>query len=275
MGFISRLIGLTDEDSAETEQLDDAARLYPWPGFEFHKYLQIEGDVPRTVNVYDVRPLADLVTGQSFKVEFYYGDAFLRNDITRRSIDTREREATCVMFSGKPFGVILGSQSDFRLAHKQGISLTAQAVMGKHINDHDERREVSVLLPKDRSGIRHQLLEQSAHSDGAPPDAARVEFDEWNEEAYGDLRERDTWKFQDVHLEFLPVPEGSQAKPHVVLLAPDGRLIARVSARKSCYPELAAAAENSENAYVIAEKTSDRKDPEAGKIGYRITLWHW
>ena len=244
--------------------------LQPWSGTPAVNDLVLPGGFTRTLYVYDDSPFQSASEGDSIYVEFFPGEAVLRSKKSGATVDTRQENAVCYLHRGQPVGVTFSSNADLKLAHGKGIRLIAKAIVGKPLADHGGIRGLTLHLPEGYDTTR-KMIQSYEFYQQVPQEAERISFNEWDEEDFAQLSDRERWAFKNVRLDYLPVPAGSSAKPHIQASSEDGTKIFRLTARNNAYRPIAAALESSENFAVLA----DRRIASNGISGYEITLMHW
>lgn len=244
--------------------------LLPWPGAPAVNDLVLPGGFTRTLYVYDDSPYQSATEGDTIYVEFFPGEAVLCSKASGATVDTRQENAVCYLHRGQPVGVTFSSNADLKLAHEKGIRLFAKASVGKPLAAHGGVRALTLHLPEGPNAAR-KMIQNYEFYQQVPQDAERISFNEWDEEDFAELADREHWAFKNVRLEYLPVPAGSSAKPHILASSEGGTKIFRLTARNSPYRPIAAALESSENFAVLA----DRRIAGNGMTGYEITLLHW
>ena len=186
-------------------------------------------------------------------------------------VDTRsEDDAVCLLYRGRPVGVIFFGKSHVKRAYKRGIQLQAKATVGKQLPSYGNIRELTLHLPYSQDRTRH-LIDNYDLMRKIPGSAKWLRFNEWDEEDYEQIKGRNRWAFETARFEYSPVPKGSTAKPHILASSADGRKIFRLTARNPAYKNLAAALESSNHFIVFAHRRVSLSDD----VGYSIELAHW
>lgn len=273
MGFLSKLLGL--QQAKPKPQKREPARkngnfLKPWPAKPQTKILELPGGYDRTLYVYDDSPFSTAKRGDTIQVEFFPGEATLLSKKSGSAVDTHKDAAVCLLHKGRPVGVVFDYRNDVRLAYDKGIRLLATATVGRQLPDYGNIRALTLHLPTSRSTTR-QLIENYEVNSKVPKSAQRIQFNEWDEQDFEQLTGRSSWAFENARLEFLPVPKGSSAKPHILASSAEGRKVFRLTARNSVYKDVASAIESSAEFLILAE----RRTAGDGRVGYNITLAHW
>lgn len=271
MGFFARLFGKKQTSEKPAKQsVRGNARLAPWPQKPLDKTLELPDESGFTLYVYDDSAFSSAKYGDDIQVEFFAGEAYLKSKKSGSEIDTRESDAVCLLHRGHPVGVIFFGKEHAKFAYTNGIRLLANATVGEELPEHGNIRGLTIHLPDSWTKTR-RLIENYELNKRIPGTAQTILFNEWDEDDHEQLRDRAKWVFEDANLEYLPVPKGSSAKPHIIATSTDGRKIFRLTARNSVYREVASAMESSSNYVILAE----RHESYEGLVGYRIQLAHW
>lgn len=273
MGFLARFFGGnrgSNQQSNHSARHRGGTQLEPWPLKALDKKLELPSESGTTLYVYDDSPFRNARHGDAIEVEFFPGEARLYSTKSGSEVDTREANAVCLLHKRQPVGVLFFGKDHARLAYAKGIRLLAKATVGDRLPEHGNIRALTIHLPASWSETR-QLIDNYELNQRIPSHAERIEFNEWDQQDYEELCGKSTWVFEDVRLNFLPVPEGSSAKPHVLASSADGRKIFRLTARNGVYRDVAAAMQSSSNFLVFAE----RRNSNEGLVGYRMRLAHW
>ncbi len=268
MGFFQRIFG-GGENKVRKQDVSPHS-LTPWNDVRINRTVVIDGDSPRTVYVYDSGPLSNVNAGQIIEMDAFRGDAAMRSVHTGTFSSTDDRSDTCLMYDGQAVGFVSLPLGEVRKAADTGLALKIRCRVEGMLAGYSGVKEVVAFLPQ-RVYASDIIDQDNALKAGVPANAESVEYHEYDEADYQDLLPRDEWEFMGARLQYLPVPEGSRAKPHVAVVSDEGMMISRVTARNSYYKDLVTAMDAATNFYVSARRWT-RHD---GQPAYRIVVRYW
>ncbi|WP_141670169.1 hypothetical protein [Actinobaculum suis] len=249
MGFFSWLFSLFRREESflrpETSQRGASSRsyrdhtLYPLTSEPVTTRITLPADkevYEDQVYVYDSSSYQHVPTGDMNELTVYAGDAKMTSTATGTVWDTRSSHGMCLLHRGFPIGFIhVLPRNTIRSARRAGIEIKVQARIEGNLPGYPGIRHVTVFRPKSNQVIENYV---EATRNGVPETASYIEYFENNEDDYAELRPRKHWYFKGVTFNYLPVPEGSKAKPTIELRSAAGQLICRLNGRNRVYADV-------------------------------------
>ncbi len=227
--------------------------------------LVLEGDEERRVYTYDVSPLKGISEGQAFYAEAVARRVRLRSPYSGEIWDTSEGGVAYAV-KGAVFGASNTLDETIKGLMRDGFTVKVKM---KHVGAYDSRvPEIVMLVPesnevfewrdackrlgravpfedrhspeaeaaaeKERERFKLERAMRTELPDGTDGVVIWLEKDKW-----GGAKPRKGVAKIDLCTEWVPVPEGSKAKPHIAIVE-DGKPVAEINARNGCYKFLAA-----------------------------------
>lgn len=232
MGLLSNLFNAAKSRPA---QRIGAVDINPWSMPTPTRQLLIESDNAKKAYIYDHRPLVGVRVGQEIIVEAFRGKTKLISTITGYENECGDGLDIALMYNGVIFGSARIDTEKVKLAAEHGYALMFRARADGLLPEYGNILNLNVYCPQKL--ILHGLIPDVDDRPLAEREYVFT-YNLYKPEEFVPLATRDKWQLDRVTLEFLPVPKGSKAKPHIAVRMEDGTIISDVSANRPFYKSL-------------------------------------